>query len=904
MPPQEPLPGGGERPATWEDLIQFEARKAKVPPALALEVARQESLFNPEAVSPKGARGLFQLMPATAQELGVDPADPVQNIRGGVTYLRQQLEKYQGDVPKALAAYNFGPGNVDQGLPYPEETRRYIARITSRLGGGQPRPQPGPQPVSTRVAQPPPQAPEPGFWQTMTSGFDLSTRAGRRNLMGAVGAASGGLIATGVGVPAGVGVGASALLGATLLGGGQEAWESLTESLVGAPPPSGYASTAAERIPNAMWEQGVYEFLGQTFMWPLKAAGRRLLATPVGKQASEALSRSKDAVVQQMGEALTTARRALRDAREAASRAVEGARTAGEPGVSAAKETLRQTRAAGAEAVAGARTDIAGQIERARATGEAGISAAEQEAARRTGAVQERFGRIGAPPPPSEAGRRARAIIEGPAKQARDEVGQMVDQAAEAGPPVDITALKDEARRILAEEIRPPATAFPRAGQEAPELMHPGVSLANMPPGPQADAVRAAMQQVEDQAATELLQHPAMRTIGRILNAEDTVPFAAAHQFKRDLDEAIGTAWEQSVRKRVTNITKTLRGTLRESLRGYAPYDQATAAYQAIAPLYTKGLAPRLRRVAVNDPGAVVHLLSPRRPEEARMLRDLLVAQPAAVGQRPAGQAAWDSVRSAWTYEKLIKPAKLGNLEAMIGKLDPDFDQVIFGDGVGAQIKENLIQIDRAFHHATESGDALIEAAKEAAASGVATARREGARAIRGVRGAVRAATMEAQQGVEAAKGAQAAGARQATTTGRANVALRREELAGTQVARDVSLAPIESEQKELFYSRLGASPPIGGLVPWRLGLIARLLYGPRSAELVRWAAYSRQNTQLLVGAMTSPHLGMAVSDLLRSLDVSGLIEPSVVAHPKTTPASPPLPRAPSRVAQAPPPGP
>jgi hypothetical protein len=115
-----------------------EATRVGIDPQLALSVAQTESSLNPNAVSPKGARGVFQLMPGTAQELGVDPNDPAQNIRGGLTYLKQQMERFQ-DPRLALAAYNAGPGNVRKygGIPPFPETQNYVNKI---LGPAQEKP--------------------------------------------------------------------------------------------------------------------------------------------------------------------------------------------------------------------------------------------------------------------------------------------------------------------------------------------------------------------------------------------------------------------------------------------------------------------------------------------------------------------------------------------------------------------------------------------------------------------------------------------------------------------------------------------------------------------------------------------------------------------------------------------
>ena len=115
-------------------IIDSAARRNRLDPALLDAVIRQESGFRADVVSSAGAVGLMQLMPGTARELGVsDPFDPAQNVEGGAKYLRSLLDRYDGRLDLALAAYNAGPAAVDHfgGVPPYRETREYVSSIMS-----------------------------------------------------------------------------------------------------------------------------------------------------------------------------------------------------------------------------------------------------------------------------------------------------------------------------------------------------------------------------------------------------------------------------------------------------------------------------------------------------------------------------------------------------------------------------------------------------------------------------------------------------------------------------------------------------------------------------------------------------------------------------------------------------
>ncbi|MGQ9835717.1 MAG: lytic transglycosylase domain-containing protein [Thermoanaerobaculaceae bacterium] len=173
------LPNGGGKRSLFYPIVESLAKDHGLDPRLVDMVIRLESGYNPVAVSQKGAKGVMQLMPQTAALYGVnDLFDVEQNLRGGMRYLRDLLERFNFDLAKALAAYNAGPGAVERhgGVPPYAETQRYVSEILAAYRGDT---QPSLQGGFGRKAQEKPRAPRPVTLQ-MNFGRALVSNAAAR----------------------------------------------------------------------------------------------------------------------------------------------------------------------------------------------------------------------------------------------------------------------------------------------------------------------------------------------------------------------------------------------------------------------------------------------------------------------------------------------------------------------------------------------------------------------------------------------------------------------------------------------------------------------------------------------------------------------------------------------------
>ena len=739
-----------------EDLIRAAADKHGIPAEFALAIAEQESGFNPTAIGPeitegsaKGHRaiGTFQIIPPTAQRLGIDPKDPRQNIDGGVRYIRELFDQHNGNLDAVLRSY----GGVVRNTTYvPEVMARY-----QKFRGGRPASPPAtstaPPPIPAGAAEGmlapstvggggpvPPPKPSPGalMRESFTgmlgfAGMDPTTPEGRRNLA-----------ATAVTLPIGGALARAGVMGfraavpmIAAAGTAGAVTEAGNQALAGGPPkPTGIAAAAAE--------QAGYEAFGPVVAWPAKAIGRRLIASKVGRHASEALSASRQHLVDQL---------------------------------------------------------------------DAGLKAAHTTAE----SLKTRLGMQAPSVSRPQAGTMAVGAIRGPAKTAKDAAGEAVEQAASSGQAIPTQPLRDRLAE-LSEQVTPQVGAGSVKDDLA--LLNTYKTGASLAPA-EVSAYQSALARVQSSQSMLPAEHRLPRALEyarSVIGEADSIPFSEAHKLKRILDDAVN--WDQKAKKQAEQMAKGFRGTLRDLMKGHAPYDEATSAYTAVARLHDRGYAPQLLKVAESNPESITKLIKGDEPTKTRMLRDLLLGETAKGGGAAQGEAAWNAVRAAWTHENLVRGG-IEKMGARIAKLDPDFQHTMYGDRAGQLVLRNLEQLSGAYGQALERATA-IKAAQQAAKKPTALE--------------------------TSLKG---------STLGHAPTL----EQEGADVFRAITLGP-----QSIW----------GGMS------LMRLLRGPKMQELVQWASYSPKWTQMLVTTLTNPAVGMMTTDLARLMDMAGVVEPVTTPPP------------------------
>lgn len=827
---------------TLGDFLDMEAEKRGIPRALARAMAHQESRGRQSATSPKGARGIMQLMPGTAAGLNVNPDDPFENIMGGLDYFKTQLDTHKGDVRLALAAYNAGPRRTAAGrVPQIAETEEYVQRILAQWQSGGPL-APEAQPGAPAGATAPPLAAStgmlpqstvegdpagvrpggllpgagPGMVQTaaisLAKPYDPTTFEGRVNLAGTAAGVGAGLLTRNpvIGTAARASVTAAAqtavrtgiapwiirVLGPPVAAGAAGALEAQTELMLNSAPAG--TSPAMEGTLQAS-----NELIGQGLMWPLRRVGASFVASRVGRQASEALADIKTDTRAMGADALTTVRERVKQATEAVSLLTK------------AKTAAAAARAASGATAAGQAAGTAGASRTAAAI--AALVKQETVTNARLANVDAIYNNmLASPPSPLKTGAVTKAALEGPARHALTLAGQRVGEAAAQGPELRLKPIQ-EAIAEVAEQFRPSELY----GDALTTPMTAGAAVARRQAGV-APGERVSIEEYRKLVAGAY--DPATRSVkniaelpgilGMVQRLEgDTIPFEIAHSLKMILQGMVN--YDARTKDVMSKITKGAAARLREEMAGFAPYDDATAAFSALVPMYYEGIGGKLFDMARSPDGAakIAAGLSGD-PAEALVVRSLLLDQAAAGGDALAGQRAWDGVRGVFTYNNLLK----GGVETLSDRIHAlttqkqDLAAAIYHDVTGQKILTNLDTIGQAVKQITEQG------AEQSAVGQTALAAAG--------RADVRAATAA---GTAANKSTAALG----KAFEKSSVGTRSSlELKTADLIRGVGLGPRSI---------------------WGALSIIRLLGGAKGPDLLRWAAYSDRNTQRVVKALLGP---------------------------------------------------
>jgi hypothetical protein len=652
------------------------------------------------------------------------------------------------------------------------------------------------------------------------SGLDPRTSQGRQNLAGAAGAAAMAVGTEGLGTLPWIARLLATPSGAALGGMAAEGGEQL-------------AGNKPQDVSQVGWAgatQGAYDLAGKAILWPLRAVATRFVgARQVAKQARAAVDEG------------------LASAKTAATDAMDAVRERGRQFLGGEKAAVRQS------------------VRSAQATAARDIELTTTKNAREMADVQAIYDELKADAPSVlDAGKKVRAVVQprdtpefprGPAQRALDQAGAKVSEAAQTGPPIAMAPVR-AALDAMTGEARPTAI-FGNAAKDVKGVgflsqirQAKGQAAAGIRPGAPGAESHLDNNKMIAAIAKELglsENHPLPGILAKVASSDaETLTFAEAHQLKKLLDESVN--WDRAASKHVEQITKGLRSTLREAMSVHQPYNAATAAFAQVVPLYRKSVGKQLIKAAQEDPDKVVRLLSAKDPARAQRIKDLLVGQAAEGGDHAAGLQAWHAVQSHWVYNNIIRGGAKDLSKRLATALteNPEFSKVVLGDQTARQVLSNIDHIGQAYLQAEQMTGERLLAAKTAGQASVTAAKDAGAARLESARHTVADATR-----VEArAQRGQVDAARET-----------REKFRGSSIARYAE--PLSTEHSAADIARVAALGP--KTFTGALSLI-RLLTGPKRAELIEWAAYSNQNTQRLVQALTSDAPPAAVADLLREM--------------------------------------
>jgi hypothetical protein len=859
MPPQSPTAGGG--PPRPEDIITALATKEGVPPQLALTIAEIESNLNfnvPD--SPKGAIGIMQLMPETARRHGVDPRDQYGNILGGIRELKELRDQYGTDLTLIARRYNGSPQASRAATdPYVAKFRTIFNRRmgvpetgSGRASGagpaatGQPR---GGGPATGRASgagplggrvQPPPPPPSQSlgdivvdYGKDLVSAYDPREREGRQNIAGAVGGIGGGLLG-GVAGSAG---------GAALFGALEQGLEE-TGIFGGPPPPPD--STMAGRIATAGAWQGGMDVMGTGIARGVTGAFKRIVTPSVSRTATEYFEDKKREVLDAMRWTADTLR--LEEMFKSLARTrVErelGAETRG--AVRKVAKEAGDARHAARTAAQGARTATARTAEQdvAAAQSASALSKGMYESAGEAaqGDLDKRFAALASDAPAeTAAGQSVSEVFETHAMKAKRAYGQAIDDAADAGPDINIASLKAEAERLLREEVLPPEQAFPRRvpptdmsplstpprtpddlpvnpseallrpggieppkagrmtplpGEPPPRLSDARDQLARSPveggpPRLTEDPLDQLTRRVSEAEAERMVQHPALAILTRIRNAPNVVKFKEAHLWKQQLQEALRGTYDDVVRNKVTGMTDRLAGELRRLLAVDPAYNAATANYQRVAPIFEGPAAETIRRVAREEPAKIVQMLSPNDPQQARFLVGLMTEmaeQGGGEAGKRAGAQALASVQQEWLRRNVLNKGLKG-LGEQVAKLraNGEFMEALFPS---QEMKDVIGHLEQFAALQAQASEELAETLAQQQARGAATVA-EARTAGREAKRTTQAQTRQQTRAVDEAQSARVLAEREAGEAAR-EAARRKTE----DQAQAMSVRRLEQQQE------------------------------------------------------------------------------------------------------------